>query len=373
MRSRPVLIPYASAGNGHRAAAQALWQAFEEEGLGAIITDVLHFSVPLFRMVYSKTYSIMGEYSHLSCEAMYRLMDRPREESLLIQFIDWLCERHVRPFTGFVEENEIELALCTHFLPSLVLASMRRKGSYAGEIYSVITDYGLHKVWVHEDVDRYFVPHEDIRKTLLALGVAEEKIDITGIPVKREFASANREGERSRELFTVLLSGSAVSDNKVLQILRWLGEMKSSLRVLLVAGRNEGLLERLESYEPPKHMALERFGFVHNMPSLMKEADLMITKPGGLVVTEALCASLPMILVSPIPLQETENALYLEKEGAALYCEHLEDFPFTFRKLSGTPEILESMRKAAARLARPDAAKRILAQVTRGGIPSREN
>jgi processive 1,2-diacylglycerol beta-glucosyltransferase len=200
---------------------------------------------------------------------------------------------------------------------------------------------------------------------LLLLGVGEEKIDITGIPVKKEFALAKEKGKSSGEPFTILLSGSAVSDGKVIQILRWIENLDSPLRILLVAGRNEGLLERLSGYVPPERIRLERFDFVQHMSRLMREADLMITKPGGLVVTEALCAELPMVLISPIPLQETENAFYLEKEGAALYCEHLEDLPFTLRKILGNPEILREMRKKAARLAKPGAATKIAAQVIR--------
>lgn len=43
----------------------------------------------------------------------------------------------------------------------------------------------------------------------------------------------------------------------------------------------------------------------------MKCADMIITKPGGLTVTEALACNIPLVIFDAIPGQEEENADFL--------------------------------------------------------------
>ena len=50
----------------------------------------------------------------------------------------------------------------------------------------------------------------------------------------------------------------------------------------------------------------------------MSAVDLVVTKPGGLSVSECLAKAKPMLLVSPIPGQEERNADYLLEAGAAI-------------------------------------------------------
>ncbi len=40
----------------------------------------------------------------------------------------------------------------------------------------------------------------------------------------------------------------------------------------------------------------------------MQASDLIITKPGGLTVTEALASNLPLLVFNSIPGQEEDNA-----------------------------------------------------------------
>ena len=74
------------------------------------------------------------------------------------------------------------------------LSRMKEAGLYRGEIYTVITDFGLRRMWVKDHVDRYFISGDRVLRGLLALGVPREKISMTGIPVSRKFASLKREG-----------------------------------------------------------------------------------------------------------------------------------------------------------------------------------
>lgn len=371
----PFFITYATAGNGHRVAALALREAFIEKNLPTVIADVLHFSFPLFRLVYSNLYEVLGEHAHGSCEAMYRLTDRPVQESRIVRLIDWISQRNVTHFADFVRENGIQDSVCTHFMPMLILARLKSEGLYEGRLYACITDFDLYHMWVHSAVDRYFVATEGIREKLVEQGIPSEKIEITGIPVRKAFREKSfvHEGLPPEGTLRILFSASAISDTKVIRLLEMLGELDFKVSVTVVAGRNRSLWGRLRFFTPPPNVQMESFDFVEDIEMLMSRCDLMITKPGGLITSEALCTGIPMLLFSPIPLQETQNARYLESQGVGIYCEEIADIVSEIRRLNADRNALLEMRKRALALAKPDAAVRIVDAVLERTLPREEN
>lgn len=160
---RPVHIVYVTAGNGHRMAARALREAFDREDVPNVVMDLLDFSSDLFKWSYSDVYAFVSEHSHLACRIMYDLTNKNREESIVLRMYEKISLENVKKFMRYIAENEPEKCICTHFFPLNVLSRMKAAGLYGGDLYTVITDYGLHKMWVNEYVDRYFIPSEMVR------------------------------------------------------------------------------------------------------------------------------------------------------------------------------------------------------------------
>jgi len=96
------------------------------------------------------------------------------------------------------------------------------------------------------------------------------------------------------------------------------------------------------------------FGYSRQMPELMKISDLFIGKPGGLTTAEALACGLPMVIVSPIPGQEERNSDHLLEDGVAVKCNEMTTIPYKIDKLLQNPVRLESMRRNAFALGRPN-------------------
>ncbi len=92
------------------------------------------------------------------------------------------------------------------------------------------------------------------------------------------------------------------------------------MRIIVVCGNNDTLRlsieEKYEEVIPNKH--IEVLGFTDKIPELMEVSDVIITKPGGLTVTESLAKNIPMIIPYFIPGQEEENAEVLVNAGAAI-------------------------------------------------------
>ncbi|MDE2511981.1 MAG: glycosyltransferase, partial [Elusimicrobia bacterium] len=126
--------------------------------------------------------------------------------------------------------------------------------------------------------------------------------------------------------------------------------------IVVVCGRNEAAQKTLAAVQVPSRHRVKLLGFTDKMRELMSVADLLVTKPGGLTVSEALSCGLPMALVSPIPGQEERNADYLLEHGAAVKANAPAALTAKVEELLSSPSRLASMRRKAKALGRPRAA-----------------
>lgn len=90
----------------------------------------------------------------------------------------------------------------------------------------------------------------------------------------------------------------------------------------------------------------------------MHIADLIVTKPGGLTVTESIACSLPMAIYSAFPGQEADNVDFLLKQNAAFLVDK-KNGADEILELLRSPERLSAMKESCRRLALPNAAEDI--------------
>ncbi|MDR2946932.1 MAG: hypothetical protein LBV79_09320 [Candidatus Adiutrix sp.] len=350
-----LLTVHGSAGNGHRSAARAINQALAERGSEAILADVLSFAGPRFRSFYGRGYELAAQHVRWLCRLVYVSTDRPAAQSRLVEHIEKSHAAKVSGMSILLAENEIDAVCCTHFLPMRLVADLRRRGAYKGGLQVCVTDYQVHGFWFDLDVDRYHVATAEAAERLAAWGVPAERIGVTGIPVRREFAAAG-ETAVGPEPWRILMLGSSLKVREVLGFLDDLGALNRPLTVTLVAGRNQALIRALEAYNPPPSLYLDRRGLEPRLELFMAESDLLVTKPGGIICSEALNMGLPMLFVSPIPNHEVYNAQTLTSAGAGMMCFGQNSLKTAVRSLMEQPVRLTTMRRAALKLARPRAA-----------------
>ena len=97
-------------------------------------------------------------------------------------------------------------------------------------------------------------------------------------------------------------------------------------------------------------------GYTTDMDEYMSAADILVGKPGGLTLSEALAKGLILVIVNPIPGQEERNSDHLLEEGAAIRCNNLPVLAYKIDRLLDNPVRLAAMRENVRRLARPQAA-----------------
>lgn len=323
-----------------------------------LVADSLCFSGPPFRGMCSRGYEFFARHIRWACGVGYVLLDKPSNHSLLVRFVQKTSNLAVEGLAGFLTENAVDTVCCTHFMPMSLVGDLRRSGRYHGALHVCVTDYDIQGLWFEPEVDRYYVATEKGARRLAAWGIAPERITVTGIPVRRDFAAlpgaataAAPEGP-----LRVLFSAGSLKTREALRLLRELAGTGLPLDITVVTGRTPSLRKALEDYTPPGHVRLAVHGFEPHLERFMARADVMVTKPGGITSTEGLCAGLPMLFVFPIPMQEVHNARILEQAGTGLACFAPGSLAKALRALDADREKLGSMREACRRLARPEAA-----------------
>lgn len=367
-----ILILATSAGAGHLMAAGALEHAFRQQAPEAVVEvrDVLALASRWFRRAYAGGYLALVQRAPAAFGWLYELMDRPggRWRDALRAGGQAGQQRRV---ARYLRQCRPDLIVNTHFLPAEFTTALRRRGQLDCPQVIVTTDYQTHRLWVQEPTDRYYVATPEGGAYLRTWGVPAERIALTGIPVRPGFdrTLAPEEARQrcglapSRPVVLLLCGGFGVGP--VVELLAELLAMPGDAQVAVVAGRNEALRRRLAGLAVRGPRPATVIGFTDRVHEWMRAADVVVSKPGGLTVSEALACGLPLVVVNPIPGQEARNSDYVLEHGAAIKVGSPRLLGWRVSRLLADAERLRALRRAAAGLGRPGAAAAIAADALR--------
>ncbi len=275
-----------------------------------------------------------------------------------------------RKLLQMVEKHRPDVIVFTHPFPGCAAAALRRRRRLSLPTASVLTDFAVHRLWVHQEIDLYFVACQEMKKELVALNIPGDRIHVTGIPVAADFAGPPARCRPDREP-SVLIMGGGLGLGAIEQAITDLAAVGRRLHITALAGANEALRRRLSAAAANSPHSIEVLGFTDRIRDLMAEAALLITKPGALTCSEALATGAPLILLNPLPGQEEENAAYLVSRGAAVRAADAGDLGRVVARLLSRPDMLARMRTRSLALGRPEAAATIAAAIG-GYLPHRQ-
>lgn len=353
MEQMSVLIFSATFGAGHVRAAEAVIEALRAKDPNVKIThlDFGAFLSKTFNTVVKNTYIELIKHTPKLWGKFYYRTSKIPPDSVLQRFLNGLGRSE---FVKFIQALQPDLVICTYPIVAGVLAQQRLKGVLNVPLVTVVTDYAVHSQWIHPGVDLYIVGCKNVYDGLVARGIDSRSIRITGIPVSPKFELKLDRQEILRKLglspkrATVLVMGGAYG---VLGGTKWickvLADTAFQVQSIIVCGQDEKLCKSLDSVIEEGRNPVARFGFVQNVEELMSAADIIITKAGGLTVSEALTKRVPLVIFRPIPGQEEENAIYLEGIGAGRVAKSEEELEKIIFDLLEHPKDLERMRRAA--------------------------
>jgi len=362
-KKKLIIILTADAGFGHRKAAQAIAQAFEELYGDACTVEILN---PLDAR---KTPSILRK-SQTAHDGFSRGLRR-------YYGLGWQASRTRLPSAGVgsvysimlyrtmwdvVNRDQPDAIVTTYPLYQSPLNTVFSASHRCIPLLTVVTDLGtVHPLWFHKAVDACLVATPRVREQAINHGISPEKVHITGIPVNPELGKETREKSLIRQtlgwqpdLTTLLVVGSrrVISLPSTLQALNQSG---LPLQLAIVAGGDQDLYRKINeiSWRVPAHV----YNWVDNLPMFMHASDCVISKAGGLIISESLACGLPILFVDALPDQERGNVeVICQGNAGELALSSTEVLEIMSAWLAQDGALLAQRAKHARDLGRPSAA-----------------
>lgn len=360
MNKQKILILTAKYGNGHIQVAKTLEKRCMERGMDVIVCDLYQESHPLIteftKYLYLKSFSFGKQFYRL----FYYGVDKMYNKRVMNVY--YTMGRKKLEQVIAAEKPDIII----NTFPMIVVPEYRRRTGHVIPTFNVMTDFCLHKIWVHQNIDKYYVACEDVKEKLLSLGIDEKDVKVTGIPIRSRFEE-NIEIEplyrkyglsENKHILLIMAGAHGVLKNvkEICEAMRY----SENVQTVVVCGNNHALKDRLAPLAKASRDQLKVLGYVERVDELFRIASLLITKPGGITLTEASSLSVPLVLYNPVPGQEKENAEFFAKHGAAVIVNNVSDMIDEVNKLLHSPNKLKRMRKNIFQLYHPNAVDTIL-------------
>lgn len=362
-RKKRVLILTADAGFGHRSAANSIAAALQDRYGDECVINILNpmdnkktpFFVRDSQSDYDRIVRLIPEFYRF----YYDASDSTVTSALVEGALSVLLYETMREV---VKTQHPDVIVSTFPLYQAPLEAVFTLRGVDTPLLTVITDLAtVHRLWFSRTVDACLVPNSIVQDLAYSYGLAPEQVLITGIPVNPDLVRDRRTPEEIRRelgwdphLTTFLAVGSRRVDRLVdtLQVLNHFG---APLQLVVAAGRDEKLFEVLQQIE--WHIPTFLYEYVPNVPVMMRAADAVICKAGGLIVTEALAAGRPIMLIDAIPGQETGNADLVVRSGSGEFVRSDRDVLETLSHwLRNDCELLRERARNSAALGKPEAA-----------------
>lgn len=321
---KKVLILTTSTGQGHNKAANALVEVFSEHGYECVKADFLGNNGKILNRIIVKGYGLLASVFPSFYGWFYKFTDSKYTNKVLKLFFTLARKKLLK----LINSTKPDIIIGTHPLTVNLISELKAKNLNIPFII-VVTDFKAHYTYISPLVDAYITGSEYTNKSLTSRGISRNNIFAYGIPISEGFyqKDSNIPYLRNDKYFNILLMSGSMGLDNISFVLDELIKNKHCLRVTAVCGNNKKLKESLSkkceiSYFKKK---LHILGYSDDIASIMEYSDVIISKPGGLTVTESIIKHLPMIIPFTIPGQEQENLDFLISSGYSFKLNDLSD------------------------------------------------
>ena len=360
-----IVFLFSDTGGGHRSASEAIIEAinleFPEEFTYEMVDFFKKYSPPPLNLA-GPAYPLMSRMEYM-WEFTFKASDNPDFMRVLFSAF-W-------PYIRFgmykmLREHPGDIYVSVHPLINIPFLRAMRRRDITTPYLIVVTDLvSTHTAWFAKEADLISIPTEQARKPALYAGIDPQKLRVIGLPVADRFCKPPGDKKILRKKLgwsqkktIVLLVGGGEGMGPLGIVSKEINRAKLDVGLVVITGRNKKLKDELEAmdWNIPTYI----YGFVTDMPDLMRAADILVTKAGPGTISEALIANLPIILYHRIPGQEEGNVSYVIDEGAGIWAPEIEDIIKTLEDWLNNPEKRILAVENAKRLARPDASRQIV-------------
>ncbi|PRR83166.1 MGDG synthase family glycosyltransferase [Clostridium vincentii] len=342
---KKVLILTTSTGQGHNQAANSLVEVFTEYGFNCIKHDFLANNNKVLNDLVVWGYEISASRFPSIYGWFYEFTD----SAYINKLNSLLFANATRKLSKLIKKEKPELIIGTHPFIVNIISNLKKRGLKTPFI-SVTTDFKAHYTYVNPLVDAYITGSLYTKNSLIDRGIKEDLIYPIGIPIRASFFCKNiiipELKYKDKDYFNLLLMSGSMGLKNISYVLDELLTNTHKLRITVVCGSNEQLLKSLQkkAEQTYRDKKLHIVGFSNDIASFMEYSDILISKPGGLTVTEAIVKDLPLIIPFVIPGQEMDNTDFLTSNGYAYYVKDFKSINSVVDKLIDNPKYLIEMK-----------------------------
>ncbi len=368
---KKILVFYGSYGGGHLSAAKSISNELEQtygNDVEVKIVDCIEYINKYLNKVSTEAYKELAKKAPWAWKQVYK-----QSKNGALSHISTATNKLMSvKLNSLLQEFKPDLIISTHPFSTQMCAVLKKRDKIKCKLATILTDYHIHPQWLvlYEYVDYFFVSNNQMKIDMIAEGIEENKIFVTGIPVSNRFSEEfdNEEiykefGLTSEKPVLLFFAGGefGLGRSTTYMVLKALIRLFKDLQVVAISGKNKKMNKKFNELVELTNSSdrIKILEYTNKVPELMHISFGVITKPGGLTITESLVSHLPILVINPIPGQEEENAEFLVDNGVAVWLKKGDSIARTLKNLSRNLEKLKSMRQNTINLAKPQATANI--------------
>ena len=364
---KKILVFYGSYGGGHLSAAKSICNHLKEtygKQIEVKMVDCIEYINKYINKVSTEAYKELAKKAPWAWKHVYK-----NAQNGALSHISNTTNRLMSvKLNQLLQEFEPDLVISTHPFSTQMCAILKKKEKIDCKLATVLTDYHIHAQWLvlYKYVDYFFVANKQMKSDMIEEGVNDQKIFVTGIPVAEKFSqnfnknAICEEFGLSLEKETVLFFAGGefgLGRNTTFMVLKALIRLFKNLQIIAISGKNKRMKARFEKLVEITNSSdrVKILEYTNKVPELMSICSYVITKPGGLTVTECLASNLPIVIINPIPGQEEENAQFLVENDVAIWIKKGDNIARALKNLSRNKEHFSLMKENTKILSKPQA------------------
>lgn len=369
-----VMILSCNMGQGHNSCACAIKEYFEEKGVRCDVVDSMSFISDGFSSFMTWGHSFMYRYIPGLFRWGYRFCEEHPGFLKKGSAAYRVLTRGAGRMRAGIQAGGYDTVICTHVFPAIALSLIMESDPLPVRTAFVATDYTCSPGTDLCLLDHIFIPCVELSDDYRRAVPTEEGPVVTGIPVREAFWESPDKAEAKKRLHIspdsrhILLMCGSMGCGPIVRLLRLLTGGAAPPEVTAICGKNERLRKKLvKKYRRDTRVHI--VGYTDSISLYMDAADLYLTKPGGISVTEAAVKRLPMAFVDTVSGCEKYNMDFFVGIGAAVTDPSVRLLAERCLQLTSSDGELGQMRDALAAYDQPNGAALIYTRLCGGETP----
>jgi processive 1,2-diacylglycerol beta-glucosyltransferase len=304
-----LFFPLLNIPSGHHQVVYSIIDAVNEldSSTKCEVVELLSFSYGKVEKYISKMYLIWIKFFPSTYKWVYKVnaINKTNPKYRLYSLL------FMRSIKKLLDEKQPDFLVCTHALPSYLINELKKRDNITIPVLNVYTDYFINNIWGKSHIDYHFVPDQNFREYLIEKGVIPDNIFVTGIPVHRLVINEQSQNPHRNIIKRVLITGGSLGCGEMKKLINRI-EKEEEFEWLILCGKNDKLYKSLLA---KRKMHIIPLGYIKSktkMANVYKSVDAILTKPGGVTLSESLLNKIPIFVYHVLPGQEEMNLHHLE-------------------------------------------------------------